>query len=92
MLMSKNKSNKLQIPDQDSSETTKLLPRSNQDVSFVEPRKKCQYTNLEVLIILLLIFIGGGLVAYVPYVLLYRTTKLTVLNFNVWGLPLQRLA
>ena len=75
-------------PAQESSETTKLLPRSNQDVNLVEPTKKWQLK--EVLIILLLILTGVGLVAllaYIPYVLLYKTTRLTVLNFNVWGMP-----
>ena len=54
-----NNSNKLQRPVQ---ETTKLLPRSNQDVSLVEPRKKCQ---LRKVLIILLLIIGSGLATYV---------------------------
>ena len=81
MTISENNSIKLQLPVQESSETTKLLPRSNQDVNLVEPSKKCQLQKL--LIILLLIFTGMGLVAYISH----NTTKLTVLNFNVWGMP-----
>ena len=78
MRMSENNSSKLQFPVQEPSETTKLLPRSNQNVNLVEPSKKCQ-----LLIILLLILTGVGLVAYISY----NTTKLIVLNFNVWGMP-----
>ena len=57
-----NNSNKLQSPVQDFSETTKLLPRSNQDVSLFEPRKKCQ---LRKVLIILLLIIGSGLATYV---------------------------
>ena len=78
MTISENNSIKLQFPVQEYSETTKLLPRSNQDVNLVEPSKKCQLN-----VILLLILTGVGLVAYISH----NTTQLTVLNFNVWGMP-----
>ena len=80
-MISEKNSSKLQFPVQESSETTKLLPRSNQDVNLVEPSKKPQLKEL--LAILLVILTGVGFVAYVNH----NTTKLIVLNFNVWGMP-----
>ena len=59
LLKNLNNSNKLQL---DSSETTKLVPVSNQDISLVEPRKKCK---LRKFLIILLLIIGSGMVFFI---------------------------
>ena len=72
LLNNLNNSNKLQL---DSSETTKLVPVSNQDISLVEPKKKCK---LRKLLIILLLIIGSGLATYVHiYSLIYGWKQIT---------------
>ena len=79
-----NNSNKLQSHED-------FLPRSNQDVSLVEPRKKCQ---LRKVLIIVLLIIGSGLVAYVHiYSLSYgwkQINKLKNLLIDIWK-NLQRM-
>ena len=67
-----NRNKQLQF---DSSETTKLVPMSNQDVSYVEPRKKCK---LRKFLLILLLIIGSGLATYVHiYSLSYGWKQIT---------------